>query len=157
MRIIIILLLFAVGFIIGCKTSQVRNPSTSGAAPNKIQKPVSDSAVFVRTIAANKQKYVGKEFRVLLNDLDIPVKSYYIGKMFQKNYSNGISISLDDWGTTLNKERGVRGAKNPVELFIEWDKPILRSGIEAALTRAAGDWRPEEEKFYSKLIVKDIR
>ena len=71
--------------------------------------------------------------------------------------NSGIMISFDDWTTTRDKSENVKGAKDPVRMVVEWQKPISKADVEAKLKRGAGDWHSAEQDYYSKLIVKDIR
>ena len=115
-----------------------------------------DSTTYVEEIKAAKAKYLNKPFSVLLHDLTIPVRSYS-SHFNDRVTSSGIMISFNDRSTTTNKSEGVNEAGAPVQLFIEWDQPVLRTDIETQLKVAAGEWHDAEQQFYAPRIVKDIR
>ena len=158
MRIKVSLLIILLIALTGCKSQQgnILNSNAIKVAPNSTT-IITDSLEYVRNIRTdNKQKYIGKEFNVLLSDLEIPVKSYYSMAMNKINYA-GIIISFDDPVTTRQKFNGDRGLKNPLEIFIEFDRLISVSEVLAAFNNtAAGEWSLAHENFFSKFIVKKI-
>lgn len=147
-------------FLSACRTHKalVVTPPGNSTLPAKdsARLSVSDSLQYTRSIMDNKEKYINKDFGNLIKDLKIPIKSYSSDHINVLTNS-GIMISFDDFQTTQKKAVGVNGNKDPVRLFIEWSKPLFRADVEAQLQRAGGEWRAEEQNFYSKLIIKDIR
>lgn len=117
---------------------------------------IRDSLKYVKSILSNKEKYIGKEFSVLIKDLTIQIKSYSSNHVDLVS-SSGILISFDDWTTSIDKLSNAKGMKDPVLLAVEWQNPISRADVETHLKRAAGEWGEAEQEYFSKLIVKDIR
>jgi hypothetical protein len=126
--------------------------------PPQLKNPpgVPDSLDYIKRFVKGKEKYIGKEFGVLIKDLDIQIRSY-TSYSISRVKNSGIMISFDDQETTKNKAEGSSGAKTPVWLFVEWENPILRTDVTNQLKRAAGSWGDAEQKYYSGLVVKDIK
>lgn len=160
-------LMFGLGLVImtACNTSKLTKNAGQNDT-NKITETVNpkhnadttirDSLGYVKSILSNKDKYISKEFGVLIKDLDMQIKSYSSVHVDRVS-SSGILISFDDWATTRDKGSSVKGLKDPIQLAVVWQNPISRADVEAHLKRAAGDWHEAEQNYYSKLIVKDIR
>jgi hypothetical protein len=128
------------------------NPQSTRSVP--------DTLNYVKSIIANKDKYINKELSILLNDLKIPVKSYSPGISANNRYvSPNITFSFDDMQTTNSKQDQTHGLSNPVYLTIAWKTPLSKEETSAALSKStnAGNWGPVEEGYYSKQIVGDIK
>lgn len=157
MKQLLFLTLLAVIGLLSCKTTHTNgSDKSSGQTGGTAQRAANDSVNYVEGIKAAKAKYLNKEFAVLLNDLKMPVKSYS-SHFNDRITTSGILISFNDQATTVDKSEGVKDATAAVQLFIEWENPILRSDVEAQLKTAAGDWHEAEQHFYAPRIVKDIR
>ena len=147
-------------FFSACRTHKglEATPPGNSAVPLKdsSKQSVSDSLQYRKSILDNKEKYINKEFGNLIRDLRLPIKSY-TSDHINMVLNSGIMISFDDWRTTQNKSFGLIDNKEPVRLFIEWSKPLPLADVVAGLKRAGGEWRTDEQNFYSKLIIKDIR
>jgi hypothetical protein len=142
----------------GCKTSHLPAGSVNSqpAAGNRDTARVSDSAAYVKNIMSEKSKYVHKELGALLKDLAIPVKSY-TSQFSGRANCIGITLSFDEPDVTVNKSEGVPNSGTPARLYVEWESPISRAAVEAALNRAAGSWGNAEQAYYSKITIRDIR
>jgi hypothetical protein len=153
MKILSYIAIIALMLVLGCKAKKVQDkPITL----KKLAKPVSDTSAYTRSLVVNKEKFIGKEFSLFLNELDIPVKSYS-STTLNKVYNNGVIISFDDWNTTLKKTNTSLGEKRMIRIVVIWKTPLLRSEVATALGRAGMAWGEAEEKFYSKCIISDIR
>ena len=116
---------------------------------------VLDTLSYVRSIVANKNKYIGKTFNDLEKDLKIEIKSFfpspYIGKNSQEENTVFYfirPIEIEDFDSP--------------SIAIDWEsyldirisKRILynlrsNSNIESW-------WNPESKNFYKNAVIKDI-
>jgi hypothetical protein len=98
-----------------------------------------------------KNTYVGEELDVLLNDLEVPVKSYmYSPGSDLKVHS--IVLMLDDYNTSLKKKYD---NKKPIVLIVSFDTPVDIDEMNAMKSNNSFDWTSKQEGFYGKMIVKD--
>lgn len=146
------LLLLSVMFSCYTTDSTAQIDSTNTDTTNQYF-PIPDSLGYMDEIAANKQKYINQRLSVLLKDLKIPIQSFYIHHDRLRCF--GIYIyfdnSFDSREVKWNNQK-----ENPINILIEWEKPILRSGIEDALHKGAGEWTTAELKYFEDEIVSDI-
>jgi hypothetical protein len=158
MKLLLLSLTISIASVLGsCKTAHhAQNNGTAGPAGTVANGGSDDSLAYVSGIRSDKAKYLNKPFSVLLNDLKMPVRSYS-SQFNDRVSSGGIMISFNDQSTTVDKSEGVNNAGAPVQLYIEWEQPVLRADITSQLTAAAGQWHDAEQHFYAPRIVKDIR
>ncbi|HTM93061.1 MAG TPA: hypothetical protein VL095_11615 [Flavisolibacter sp.] len=149
-------LFFSIPTKLIAQSSSASKQNKTSNSRNNADTTIKDSLGYVKGILTNKDKYIGKEFGLLIKDLDMQIKSYSSVHV-DRFSSSGILISFDDWATTANKASSVKGLKDPVRLAVIWQNPISRADVEAHLKRAAGEWGEAQQKYFSKLIVKDIR
>jgi hypothetical protein len=121
-------------------------------------KKVTDTAGFVKNIVAQKDRYLNKEFGVLLSELNIPVKSYTAMASIRSDQVKGIVIAFDDRKTTQWKMDHYDETKQLSVLYITWATPVPAATYNELRQKsmALGNWNAIEEEFYAKQIVKDI-
>jgi hypothetical protein len=121
---------------------------------------VADTAAYIKSMVNNKDKYIGKPLGLLLDDLKIPPKSYFIEYSRQNvKIVPSIEIFFDDEKTTSRKIENIDGLDNPVILQIIWQPPVLSSNAREVRQKNSsnGNWQAPEQEFYSKQIVCDIK
>lgn len=141
-------------FFSACKTTKpIIIDKNNNALSNAIgiKKLVPDTTEYLKAIYADRQKYIGKEAKLLFENTKLKIKSYSI--MHDRLKCFGIYCSF------LNEEETAirHGNNNSLPyLTIRFETPILRSEAERILGRAAGEWRMAEQDFFGKQIVKDL-
>ena len=117
--------------LLGCKsvkTTTTNSISKETTTVPKYQKlntfkgTTNDTLAYMRTsIIDRKSKYIGKELKVLLNDLELPINYYLIGSSNLK----GISPSLTLYFYPKNVVNIKRHNKiDPVIFTIVWETPL---------------------------------
>jgi hypothetical protein len=132
-------------------TSNCRLPKLNDRPKSNYQ--VKDTFDYVNTIVANKKKYVGQYMYVLLNDLNINVKSYNLIRPFKKYYCSGITLDFYDDNTVrtmLFQNKKVPG------INIIWDKLSLSKDHDELMKKSKGEWNENVASFYGYFIIKDI-
>ena len=104
----------------------------------------------------NKQKYIGKELNALLNDVEIPIKSYL------PCYSEpdpSIVLGLFLQFHTLKQADHMANSNSttkPVNIIIICSPPFKRDSVAALWTKSNGEWLDAERKYYGKQIIGDV-
>jgi hypothetical protein len=115
-----------------------------------------DSLVYIKeNFLEKKEQYIGKEFSVFLDHLEIPIKRYTtaIGYPPNSNYSH-ISIQFYKYE---ERESLIKKKKNPMILTITWENPISPEAIEPVMIKSQSNWTPEVDAFFRKQKIKNIQ
>lgn len=114
-----------------------------------------DSLKYLKSVVEEKNKYVHKDFNVLLNDLKIPPKSFMFGMV-----ANNIKISNDLTLQFMGYQKAANDVRRPFRerplLFVEWQKPASLDSCTYLFRKGHGEWTPEVNAYFGKLEVKDI-
>ena len=149
--------------LLGCKsvktipTDSVSNNTTTVPKYQKLSTfkgTTNDTLAYMRTsIIDRKSKYIGKELKVLLNDLELPINYYLIGSSNLK----GISPSLTLYFYPKNVVNIKRHNKiDPVIFTIVWETPLPKDVVLPMKIKNQNIWTTEEQEYYGKQKVKDI-
>jgi hypothetical protein len=149
--------------LLGCKsvkTTTTNSISEETTTVPKYQKlntfkgTTNDTLAYVRTSIINrKSKYIGKELKVLLNDLELPINNYTIGGSNLRGISPSLSLEFYP-NNVLELKRQAR--IDPVILVIIWETPLSKDDILPILLKSKGVWTNDEQEYYGKQKVKDI-
>lgn len=104
----------------------------------------------------NKSNYVGKEFNVLLVDLEFEIKKCTASISANNRYIiPGINISFDT--PTNIYLKGKSGTKT-YHLQIDWEQPMQSDAVWKFMKETNYDgWSDLHKKFFGNQIIKDIR
>ena len=113
-----------------------------------------DTLAYMRTsIIDRKSEYIGKELKVLLNDLELPINNYTTAGSNLRGISPRLSLKF----YPKNVEELKRQARiDPVILNIVWETPLPLDITDPMMFKNQGIWTNEEQEYYGKQIVKDI-
>lgn len=116
-----------------------------------------DTLLYVQTkILDKKEYYIGKKFGVLLNDLDIPLKSssYIPNDNNIKKVSHTYFEIYDGFQTSHKLEKG----EIPVNIVVTWQTPLDANQLDKLITnrKNRGEWTKEKEAFFKEQIVGDV-
>ena len=149
--------------LLGCKN--VKTTSTNSVSNNTTTVPkyqklntfkgtTNDTLAYVRTsIIDRKSEYIGKELKVLLNDLELPINNYLIGLSNLRGISTDIRFKFYPKNVVeLKKQAKI----DPVILVIIWETPLPLDIVDPMVLKSKGVWTNEEQEYYSKQKVKDI-
>jgi hypothetical protein len=148
--------------ILGCKSIKTTNDNVQNSNNYipKYQKlstfkgNANDTLTYVRTsIIGRKNKYIGKELNVLLNDLELPVRTYLIGLSNKKGLSPSLTLEFYPRNVMEIKRQN---KIDPVILVIEWEKPLPLSIADSLMVKNKAIWTKEEKEYFGKQKVKDI-
>lgn len=114
--------------------------------------PSADTLTYLKTITAQKQKYIGKPFSVLLNDLKISIVVFYphasIHSAKSKETSTAFRFIVPEY---------LEGYKFP-HLEVYWE-PYLNADLSDEIFKKyeiPGWWSPEAIEFCRNAIIKNI-
>jgi hypothetical protein len=149
--------------LIGCKsvptTPTISISGTTTTVPkyrklNTFRGTTNDTLAYVRTsIIDRKDKYIGKELNILLNDLELPINRYRIGSSSVRGISPGISFYFyPDNVVELKRQARI----DPVIFNIVWEQPLPKDIVLPMKIRNKNIWTSEEKEYYGKQIIKDI-
>ena len=149
--------------LLGCKS--IKTTPTDSSSNNTTTEPkyqklntfkgtTNDTLAYVRTSIINrKSKYIGKELKVLLNDLELPINNYTTAGSNLRGISPRLSLKF----YPKNVEELKRQARiDPVILVIVWETPLPLDIIDPMMFKSQGKWTNEEQEYYGKQKVKDI-
>ncbi|MBD0726713.1 hypothetical protein B6A10_16200 [Flavobacterium sp. L1I52] len=154
---------FLITLLLGCKSVTTRNSISSNTKTvpkykklNTFKGTTNDTLAYMRTsIISRKNKYIGKELNVLLNDLELPINNYAIGTSRAVGKDKSHSISLYFYpNNVVNLKRENR--IDPVILHIYWETPLPKEMVLPILSKSKGIWTNDEKEYYGKQIIKDI-
>jgi hypothetical protein len=116
----------------------------------------------IKCIEENRAQYIGKPFNVLLNDLELPVKSFFNGGISNRE-KKGETITIAFYEQTaaavLADIRGNRrhhDVDSLVMLTIIWKTPLPLDSAENLQNSSGGIWTPAVQEYFGKQIIKDI-
>ncbi len=149
--------------LLGCKsvktiqTDSVSNNTTTESKYRKLNTfkgTTNDTLAYMRTsIIDRKSEYIGKELKVLLNDLELPINNYTIGSSNLRGISPSLSLKFYPKNVLELK----RQAKiDPVILVIVWEIPLPKDVVLPMALKSKWVWTNEAQEYYGKQIVKDI-
>ncbi|HVX26930.1 MAG TPA: hypothetical protein VHB70_11345 [Parafilimonas sp.] len=109
---------------------------------------ITDSIGYLNEIVANKQKYINKQLSVLLNDLKLQAKFYFLSSRSKKRKANSIYIWFDSIPLLGNTTKA---------LIIVWTSPLsIDDEISETFVGYQGKWTDSVQKYFGKQVVKDI-
>lgn len=113
-----------------------------------------DTLIYVKTkILDRKEYYIGKKFEVLLNDLNIPVKSVLYISDFNnmKTVSDAIFEIYNEFQIANKLEKG----EIPVNIVIVWQTPLNASELDnlSKSRTERSNWSPEKEAYFKEQII----
>ena len=149
--------------LLGCKnvktkgTNSVLDVNTTVPKYQKLNTfkgTTNDTLAYVRTsIIDRKSEYIGKDLKVLLNDLELPINNYTTAGSNLRGISPRLSLKF----YPKNVEELKRQAKiDPVILVIVWETPLPLDIIDPMMIKNKAIWTNEEQEYYGKQKVKDI-
>ena len=105
----------------------IQKSDSSTYRPLKLFK--GDTLAFVQeSILNRKDYYIGKELRVFLTDLSIPIKVYTYGKNPNNIYvSNYLSLLVNNY---FQQNAKLAKGEDPIDLVIVWKNPINYEELE---------------------------
>lgn len=116
---------------------------------------IGDTLAYVKTnFIDQKDRYVGKPFTVLLKDMQIPVGSYLIAPGWS-DYKHFKQLIFSFYPAGEMSSR-ITNDKKPLIICIEFERKLLQDSAMVLRKQGHGAWRPEEERFYGRSILKDI-
>jgi len=102
----------------------------------------------------NKEKYIGKDLNTLLNDLEIPVKSF-MPHITPLNNESIPSIYLQF--QSFNDARIRNDSRNKaVNIIIEWFHPVPLDSVLRLSFINKKAWTVEERNFFGRKIIGNI-
>ncbi len=118
-----------------------------------------DTAAYIKQNFENrKQYYIGKEFKVLLNDLELPFKSASLHNMMYKyegkgRYSGGVFYFYDE-----DKYFKVADNKDFIPgILVKFAPPYLEKDTILFLSQKySNSWNKENRKIMEKQIVESV-
>jgi hypothetical protein len=124
-----------------------------------------DTLQYVKKCILEKQsQYIGKPLNVLLNDLELPVRSFLNGGISAQEKSGEFTtIAFYDIQATTSLLADVRGnrmrredAKKLVFLTIRWKEALPQDIVENLQKNNSGNWTPVVQEYFGKQVIKDI-
>lgn len=134
-----------------------------GAAQTKCFR--GDTLQYIKKCILEKQsQYIGKPFNVLLNDLELPVKSFLNGGISDHEKTGEFTtIAFYDIQTATSLLADFRGnrlrgqdAENLVFLTFRWKTALPSDIIEDLQKSSGGNWTPSIQEYFGKQVIKDI-
>jgi len=102
----------------------------------------------------NKQKYVGKNLNTLLNDLEIPIKSFIPNISYLTN-DDVPSVYLQFF-PLKEASRRKHTVKRPVDIIIKWANTLPMDTVFLLGRKNNYSWTDEERKYFGKQIIGDV-
>ena len=140
----------------------VNQMEENNQAISKIQASVTENEMnhadiiqYLQTdIINNKNKYLGRELSVLLNEMRLPVRSYYPTESYTKKYTRSeIMLSFFSRAQT---EHGLFKQNKLLAISITFSNP-LPSKITRNLFKAGnGKWLGKDANYYRQQIISNI-
>ena len=159
----IIYSLIVIAFLFGCATPKgsVSKKDVPKYVPFKEFK--GDTAAYlVQSIENRKQYYIGRKFKVLLNDIEMPVLSCTLSTNYLKYkgrvVNGGGGFYFSNYKLFIrNKVFGHEG--NAHSLFINFDPPYADNDTMIKMLRRHDGrwWNEESRKILEELIVTDLQ
>lgn len=118
----------------------------------------------LKCIWEKEYNYIGKPFNVLLNDLELPVKSFLNGGISDHEKSGEFTtIAFYDIQTTNTLLADLRehrlksaGAKKLVFVTIKWKTALPPDIVENLQKSNSGNWTPAVQEYFGNQVIKDI-
>jgi hypothetical protein len=105
-------------------------------------------------VLAQKGKFQHKKLNKLLNELNIPVKSYTINFGRKLGYCVGITLFFEK---SKIKSEKLHKQISTNSIYVEFEKPIPLGLVSPLLSNSNGDWMDGEKEFYGEQLIKDIQ
>lgn len=151
MRIFIILTLSFLASCGGLKKSSGTLPG--GNIPPKAF--TGDTLSYVQTsIIDKKDVFIGRQLKVLLDSLEIPVKSYLISITHKKIISPGLTLSF--YNKSESSQKHHKGEKF-VKIHIDWMNPVPKDSVNVLFDKSKGEWLEAERNYYGRQRIRDVQ
>ncbi|HEX6431346.1 MAG TPA: hypothetical protein VF008_26830 [Niastella sp.] len=129
-------------------------PTTAGKEYVALEQFNKDTLKYVQSnFIARKDYYVGKEFGVLLNDLQVPIQKYVTGSSHLEGISPFITVKFY---TNLEIYAKETQRINPVIMNIEWKTPVPYDQANELSRKYHMNWSEEVKNYYSKQVIGNI-
>jgi formylglycine-generating enzyme required for sulfatase activity len=122
-----------------------------------------DTLQYINCIAGRVSEYIDKPLNMFLNDLELPVKSFFNGNISFPIDTGGVTtLAFYDIQTTtaivadLRAHRLRHDIDNIVLLAIKWKTPLPPDVVENLRKSSGGKWSPSVQDYFGKQIIKDI-
>jgi formylglycine-generating enzyme required for sulfatase activity len=122
-----------------------------------------DTLQYVKCIEGRLSQYIDKPLNMLLNDLELPVKSFFNGNIsFPIDTGEVTTLAFYDIETTttlladLRAHRIRQDIDKIVLLAIKWKTPLPPDIVEKLRRSSGGKWTPAVQDYFGKQIIKDI-
>ncbi|MET0944350.1 MAG: hypothetical protein ABWY22_02975 [Flavobacterium sp.] len=117
-----------------------------------------DTLAYIQTkIIDRKEYYIGKKFDVVMNDLNIPIKSFlYSGD--PKNITTASSSAFLIYDSFLQVKNKLSKREIPVILVVRWNPPLQEKDLEKLNSEngGRGKWTSKSEAYFKEQIVGDL-
>lgn len=123
-----------------------------------------DTLKYIKECILEKQsQYIGKPFSTLLNDLELPLKSFFNGGISAREKTGEFTtVAFYDTQTASNLLADYRGnrlhhyADRMVFVTIKWKTSQPADIVENLQKSSGGNWTPAVQEYFGKQVVKDI-
>ncbi|WP_269234568.1 hypothetical protein [Flavobacterium flavigenum] len=112
-----------------------------------------DTLAYVQTkIIDRKEYYIGKKFKVLIDDFNIPIKFVvYSGDDNNITKVSSTAFLIYDGFQIKNK---LNKGEIPVNLIIEWNPALNKKDLDKLNKEI--NWTPEKEAYFSEQIIGNL-
>ncbi|HTN22197.1 MAG TPA: hypothetical protein VL125_17095 [Pelobium sp.] len=101
----------------------------------------------------HKSNYIGKEIKNLLNDLELPIKIYYLG--IDPNVEQYYYITFQFYNDSEVDDK-VRNKVDPLILNIFLENPVKTTIPLSIYKKANKNWTKDASEFWETQKIKDI-
>lgn len=122
-----------------------------------------DTSKYATCVVERRSNYIDKPFYMLLNDLELPLKSFFNGDIHStKDSSEVTTFAFYDTQTTntiladLRTRRMRHDIDNIVFITIKWKKPLPKNIIEDLYKTSGGKFTPAVQEYFRKQVILDI-
>jgi formylglycine-generating enzyme required for sulfatase activity len=122
-----------------------------------------DTLQYIKCIEGRRSHYIGKPFNFLLNDLELPFKSFFNGRLsFPTDTGRVTTFAFYDIQTTtailadLREHRQRQDFNKIVFLSIKWKTPLPPDTVESLRRSSGGKWTPAVQDYFGKQIIEDM-
>lgn len=113
-----------------------------------------DTVAYIKeNFIQNKEKYIGKNIGILLNDLELPILKYNLG--LDENLKDFYFISFRFFNDITIENRKEK-KKDPLIINIFLDKPVDINFPLSLSRKNKQQWMQDEADFWDKQKIKDI-
>jgi hypothetical protein len=114
-----------------------------------------DTAKFVETNLANRKAlYENQKMAVLIKDLSLPVRSYYLERSHVDPATTPKMVVF--YSDVAAHHLSMYSQKDDFALVITWEKPQPTAVTKPLYKAGDGSWLQAENDYYGECVVKDV-